>query len=277
MTKSWDSLYLTSNDSRLVAETLSAALTALGYEHYNPFGLLPGKAYPHHVRLFVAPAVDGWTRVIGAPDIQLLPMLSASALCLFLSLNGAEASVKVFENGAETRPESTLAHYLRPGHSADELHKILKTPSLSPSPSQRGGSEVRTNLPLDSLPADMQTLAGGVDMNQAQKMFDRLSGNLLGKVAGKEQAEAARALLSGGEQPQWNSGGGILIRSLMNILTIPDNWREPDFESLRDAYALHERKRRNPNAHEYPGDAETMNKVPEALAYIPVYAGRKDA
>jgi hypothetical protein len=57
-------------------------------------------------------------------------------------------------------------------------------------------------------------------------------------------------------------------------LTIPSDWQEPDFVTLRDAYQLHERRRRNPNAPLYPGDAEAMEAVSDALDYIVLYAGK---
>jgi hypothetical protein len=59
----------------------------------------------------------------------------------------------------------------------------------------------------------------------------------------------------------------------MDCLRIPD-WRDPDFVTLRDAYALHKRRERSPNATLYPGDAEALAAVPDALTYTPVYAGK---
>ena len=59
----------------------------------------------------------------------------------------------------------------------------------------------------------------------------------------------------------------------MDCLNIPD-WRAPDFVTLRDAYALHKRRQRSPNATLYPGDAEALAAVPDALTYTPIYAGK---
>ncbi|MBL8157537.1 MAG: hypothetical protein JNM70_25480, partial [Anaerolineae bacterium] len=42
---------------------------------------------------------------------------------------------------------------------------------------------------------------------------------------------------------------------------------------LRDAYQLHSRRQRNPNARAYPGDEAVMAAVPDALMYTPVYGG----
>jgi hypothetical protein len=103
-------------------------------------------------------------------------------------------------------------------------------------------------------------------------MFNRLTGTLMKKVGG--DSDRARALIAGEGTPDWNSNGGQRIQALLNSLTLPTGWREPDFVALRDAYALHERRRRNPNARLYPGDEATMAKVPDALKYLPVYGGR---
>ena len=85
--------------------------------------------------------------------------------------------------------------------------------------------------------------------------------------------QAAQEMIAG-NMPDWDSAGGKRIRALADLLTLPSDWREPDFVALRDAYQLHDRKRRNPNATLYPGDAEAMSKVPHALNFTPVYAGK---
>jgi hypothetical protein len=112
-----------------------------------------------------------------------------------------------------------------------------------------------------------------VDMGQAQKMFERLSAGLAQR-SGNTGNEAAVQNLLQGNQPQWNSAGGAQIRKLLADLTIPSGWQEPDFVTLRDAYQLHQRRRRNPNAPLYPGDADAMEAVSDALDYITVYAGK---
>jgi hypothetical protein len=124
------------------------------------------------------------------------------------------------------------------------------------------------------LPDNVKAMADNVNTGQAQEMFARLSGDLMKKVSKDSgQADAAHALISGGEVPDWNSNGGTRIRAVMSCLTLPENWREPVFDSLRDAYQLHERRRRNPNARMYPGDEDLMAKVQDALTYTPVYGG----
>ncbi len=267
MPNPWNSLYCRSDDAGAVADGLRESLTTLGYTLYNPFGALPGKAYPRSVRLFVGLPTHGWVRVIGEPDSQQFPALSETTLMLYCALDGADSQIQLYANGQNADLVSSLQPYLRPGRTMDDLRRAVMgvgEHSEIPVSSDAG-------LPFDALPDDVQSMAGGINPAQAQKMFARLSGNLMKKVARDDsQAEAARALISG-NAPDWNSAGGQRIRALLDCLM--ETTLEPDFTTVRDAYQLHERRRRNPNARLYPGDAETMAKVPDALVYIPVYGG----
>jgi hypothetical protein len=248
------------------APALKESLTTLGYTLYNPFTPFPGKAYTHSVRLFLAPTVDGWTRVIGEPDMQQLPILSRQCLYLYVTLAGKDARIEVYSDGKQTEARTALIPYLRDGRTTIDLDRALHHATVSIIGPER-------SVPIGALPDDVQALAGKVDQQQAQKMFERLSGKLMGKVsAGGSTADEARRMIA--EALDWNSVGGQRIRALMACLTVPGNWREPDFVTLRDAYQLHERKQRNPNARLYPGDAEAMENVPNALDYEPVYGGR---
>ena len=258
-----------SEDATVVIQQLQDSLTSLGYTLYNPFGLIPGKAYARSVRLFVAVAADGWVKIIGEPDEALLPTLSQNSTLIYAALNGAEADIWVYADGQGVPIESALVPYLRPNLTTNDLQQALHATS---NIIQMDKPE--TGLPFNVLPDNVKTMAGNVNTGQAQKMFARLSGDLMKKVSkDSDQADAARALLKGGDAPDWNSNSGARIRAVMACLTLPDNWREPDFDSLRDAYQLHERRRRNPNARMYPGDDEVMAKVPDALTYTPVYGG----
>ncbi|MBI5668847.1 MAG: hypothetical protein HZC41_12645 [Chloroflexi bacterium] len=252
----------------MVAQSLRESLVAAGYTLVNPFGLLPGKSYLHMVRLFVAPASGGWVRVIGSADAASLPPLSRLGVCLALALDGDRATITIYANG-QPADLTALRPFLRPGR-ADEVQKILSFSDVG----VRHAVPLPSELPLDALPAELQSLAGSVNPAQAQKLFARLSAQALKRAGAGSDAEAARALLSNEGAPDWNSAGGQQLRALMSCLTVPENWREPDFTTLRDAYQLHERRRRLPNARLYPGDAEALARVPDALAYLVVYGGR---
>jgi hypothetical protein len=260
---SWHSLYLPCDDSARIIGALQNSLTTLGYTLFNPFGLIPGKAYPKAVRLFVAPTVGGWVRVLGEPDPALLPLISQFNPCAAVSLDGGQSALALYAEGRTVGPEAFQA-YLR--CDLDTVRGLIEREDAPDAPQSTDG------LPFDALSGDLQQMAGNVDMRQAQNMFSRLTGNLMKRVGGGDDADAARSLLAG-NQPAWDSAGGQRIRAFMRCLTVPQGWQSPDFVSLRDAYQLHERRRRNPNANLYPGDAETMAQVTNALDYTPVYGG----
>lgn len=270
MPTAWNCLYLPLADATPVITALQDSLTQLGYTLYNPFSAMPGKAYLRSVRVFVAPAAGGWVKVIGEPDERQLSQISQIAPCLYTSLEGKQANICVFLNEQPAEPEIAFVTHLKAGCTAADVQNALreKYPKLIPNEPQSDG------LPFDALPDDVKALAGGVNPGQAQKMFARLTGDLMKKVSpAAGQADAARALVNNDDAPDWNSAGGLQIRALLNCLTVPEDWREPAFDALRDAYQLHERRRRNPNARAYPGDDAVMTQVANALAYTPVYGG----
>jgi hypothetical protein len=262
----WSSLYLPCDDAPRVASTLRESLTALGYKLFDPFGIIPGKAYPKAVRLFVAPPAAHWIRVVGTPDDGQLAALSQIAPCLALALDGQQADIRVVADGAESSVDA-LAPYLRSGRTVDDITRQLAAPDLYVTSRE-------DSLPMNALPDDVKSMAGNVDMKQAQSMFNRLAGTV-SKRAGQNEdmAAAARSLIAAGSPPDWNSAGGKRLRALVDGLTIPDGWQTPEFTALRDAYQLHARRKRNSNADLYPGDAEAMAAVPNALDYVPVYGG----
>lgn len=270
MPPTWNNLYCRGDDANLLADALRAALTAAGYTLYHPFGLVPGKSYAQSVRLFVAPPAAGWIKVLGEVPDALLPPLSPVGLCLRLALAGDQAAVTLYAAGQPAEAD-TLRPYLRGDWTAEDLQNIL---------SGEGGTRSilslppTTGLPNDILPPDIQALAGRVNPTQANKLFARLSGQVLQRAGNGDEAEAARALIAGEGVPDWDSPGGRRCRMLLAALGLPDDWREPDFTALRDAYQLHERRRRLPNARLYPGDEDTMARVPNALDYQVVYGGR---
>ena len=191
--------------------------------------------------------------MIGTPDPALLPALSQLALCLLIELDGADARIEVYADGAAAALETALAPF---AHTSN---------CLDTAPAGDNSSPALGEVALDALPQDVQALAQRVDLKQANAMFSRLSGSLMKKTGG-DPGDLLR-------QPEWSSAGGARISALMDCLDIPD-WRAPDFVTLRDAYALHERKRRSPKAMLYPGDAEALAAVPDALMYTPIYGGK---
>lgn len=272
MSSPWNSLYCPSENVEAIIQSLQESLTALGYQPYNPFSAFPGKSYPQTVRLFVAPPDGGWTRILGAPDEGQIIELSKLVPGLYLQLDGTTATIRAYAGGQVADVVTTMTPCLRAGQTAADLEMSLKTSPPIPLSTRGEGEAEVGGLPFGALPDDVQALASQVDKGAAEKMFNRLSGQLMKKVGG--QNEAAQALVKGEGAADWGSAGGRQIRAIMACLSVPENWREPDFTALRDAYPLYERLRRNPNAKPYPGDEATMAKVPNALDYTPIYGGK---
>ena len=138
---SWHSLYLPYAGN--VADSLAEALAALGYERYAPFGLIPGKAYPQSVKLFVAPARGGWTRIIGSPDPALLPSLSRLAPCLLIELDGADADISAYADGAPAAVISAFAPYAQ----TDCLDRALDAAATARRERTRSAASPSTRCP----------------------------------------------------------------------------------------------------------------------------------
>lgn len=268
----WNSLFC-SLDSNTISDLLQQTIIQMGYEPYDAFDLIPGKSYPQTIKAFVAPTIEGWTRILvddNALDVleTLAEHLSSHGRCLLVHLAVDGGGIKVYQGGTAVDTASALADFLREGIPADEIQRALSG-EMRIAPLITDADDSPQVIAIDDLPDDMKQMAQGINLSGAQKMFGKLSNQLLGGG----NREDAQQLLKG-TQLDWNSDAGMTIRSVMACLTIPDGWRDPDFTTLREAYQRHTRKQRRPNARQYPGDAEMMNAVPDALSYTPVYGGR---
>jgi hypothetical protein len=255
----WHNLFLPTPHDLTVA--VQKTLTDAGYTVYDPFALMPGRAYPQTVKLFIAPPANGWTRIIAAPDAppdsEMLSALSHTALCLSLALDGDQAAIDVYHQGEKVETVAALTPHL--STSPDGLLAALQ---------KTGTSNSQTSSPFDVVSGDVKTLANKVNMKKAESMFSKMTGKLLNR----EQQSAANELLNR-QPPQWESSGGVRIRAVLACLGLPTDV-QPEFVALRDAYQLHNRRRRNPNATLYPGDTEVMEAVANALDYSPVFGGK---
>ena len=243
-----------------------------GYDTlYNPFGRYPGMAYPQTLKIVIAPANGGWTRILveAEPDIAvgLATHLSQMADILSVELAHRVAFLRVYHAGQQVDLENGLHPHLQPGHEA-ALHHALHAESLDLLPLD--DTAHIGDIALNDLPDEVQAMAQQVKGKQADGLFRRLSQQLLQAVSPRQ----ANELLD--SRPDWHSQGGQLIRAVMACLTIPDNWRTPDFATLRSAYAIQARRQHDPNAPLLPGDDHALRPIPNALDYTPVYGGKSN-
>lgn len=271
MTEVWHSLYLRSPEAEKVASTLRDALTKQGYILYDPFGLIPGAAYADSLKLFVAPAIDGWVRVLISPEtiipVEIMETISGQTLCFTLSFTDDNMKVTVYKDGQEAEL-SALKPYLKDGCSTNDLIDAMHA-EAEREPEPISGD----TFPMGVLPEDLKSAAQGLNPKHIDRMFVKLMKKVNRQLSGGDDEDEARSLLNN-KQTNWKSTGAQRVSGFVACLNLPEKWNMPEFVTLRDAYQRHRHRQRNPHAHLFPGDAETMQAVPDALDYMPVYGGK---
>jgi len=268
----WKSLYLSCADdcetiTKDIAQTLRDTLHSFGYEDYDPFGGSPGKSYSQTVKLFIAPTQNGWIRLIGDVNEHLFEPLSRIGTCLYAALENDAAEIRVFIDSVEADVIEELTPHLTTDHPPETLRAAL-TGQLSTNVDNTSVSGEAAPVPLEALPQNIQDMAQQLNSRQVGKLFNRFMKQVGKRVSGDQ--EAAAALL---QRVDWNSDGARQLEVLMRCLNIT-NWRLPDFVTVRDAYQLSRRRERFPNARVMPGNEETLQAVPDALTYVPIYVGK---
>lgn len=268
MTKLWHNLYLPTENTQAIITTLRDTLTAQDYTLYDPFGTVIGKSYRDRVRLFVTPSHHQWTRILGTPTTHLLQNVSQIAPCLSLAImSSSETEITVYENGVPVNPHHSLTPYLAEHRTTDDLQGVLNGTLVE------DGARTTEDFPMDILPDDLQEQAQNLNPKHINKMFSKLM-KRVNKRIGNSDADAARALLQSGVD--WATPAGRQVRTLLDILNVDEGGITPNFVDLRDAYQIHQRRAKKPNAILYPGDEEAMKGVPNALDYTPIYAGKDE-
>lgn len=265
----WHSLYLLSEQSQTVISIIQDYFETHHYKNYHPFGALPGMSYPDTIKLFLAPSSQQWIRLLvdGDSDVgtidNLCQHLSLTCDCLSLSLDGNSGRIHAFREGQFVELPDWSKTYL----SRDEQQQFSRMLNADAYHLPDIGDGQIGDVPIDNLPDDIQAMARQVNAKKANQLFEKLSKRLL-KAAGRHDA---RQLIQQGAN--WNSQGGQYIRSVMACLAMPEQWRTPDFSTLRTAYAIRSRQAEGVNTL-YPGDDTALNAVPDALDYHPLYGGR---
>jgi len=275
MSQTWSSLFIQTHDSPAVAAVLRDILEERGYAPYDPFpggeGTPPG--WSNLVRQFVAPAQAGWVRVLGEPVEAILPEISRRLALPVIHgwLDEQDGGFVMIEGEARHTDPVVFERYLRPGESLERLRRAWQ-----------GELPVEPVAIAEGLPSEIRQLAEekGVDTRKARNIFERIYDSLFGRLmkdAGPEEREEqvqARALVMDGGRDIWNSLSGQRMRAVAGVLALPDAWRTPDMETLREAYHVHRLRERAPRMALMPGDKQALAAVPDALSYVPVYMGK---
>lgn len=282
MSQSWHSLFLPDAEPEAVISALHAVLTAHGYAEFDPFpgGTGTPLKLAATVRHFVSPASDGWVRVLGDPDDELLRAfhVALDQPVIVGWLTEEDGGFALLHGGERHDDPAKFAEFLHPDHSPDTLTRAFAGEiNVKAVESEQPSVAV---LGAESLPPELQQFAQqqGVDAAKANKLVERLGGKLLGRFSGDapDATGRAHAMLAGaGSTPDiWNSLDGQRVRAIASVLNLPDNWRIPSWQQVRDAYQVFRLRARSPRMMLMPGDQEAMDAVPDALDYTPVYMGR---
>lgn len=268
----WTSLYTYCDDPSQVVASLQATLQNTGYTCFDPFDGVPGQSFPHIIRLFVGPPQAGWVRVLTEQATShdtintIAHAVSHIGLCLQLCLDSDSAQLDVFHNGALQPDYNQLECHLNAGHTLDRLRERLRDDFVFDTETPVQSSD------MPWLPDDVQQMADNLNPKQVDKLFNKFMNKITNRLG--DNVTAAEGLLKG-QQIDWYSRGARQAVAIMACLTV-EAWNRPDFVPLRDAYQLQRRVQRKPNAHLFPGEAEAMAAVPDALDYQPVYGGKSD-
>lgn len=270
----WHSAFARSEDPARLTAALLAILIDQGYNRFDPFPGGSGTpiAYKQFVKLFIGPAQAGWIRVIGAPDLIALAALSREASLLYGWLTDNDSGWRVFADGEAHDEAIAFTPYLKPNLSPEAFTRA-QSGQVSIAADEAGNPTL--------VPPDIQQLARerGVNPKQAERMTERVTAQLFGRLDRSGQGAdsgtmrgQAQALLSGGGE--WNRPAGQRLRAMAATLTLPDNWRTPEIEALREAFSLTRRLARNPKATLLLAERDAIRAVPDAAQYEALYVGK---
>lgn len=256
----WSSLYTLFEGGRgALSAAVASSLTASGAAQYDPFGLMPGISFPRAAKLFIAPQAGAWLRLVPAPDCILDPVIhsaSANTLLLHVAISGdLVPEVVVYHSGEAVDPSAALAPYVT-DLSAFAAH--LNSP--------KSGAAGVGGISSGALPANIRAMSGGLPGRQVERLMNTMTGAI-----GKNDRAGAQAAL---QTVEWGSGAGGWMRSLLAFLGL-DTHAAIDYATLSTAYRTAKRLARNPAATLYPGDADALAAVSDALDYEPLFFGWK--
>lgn len=161
----WQSLHLCYSETPdTIIQVIESSFTEQGYTRYNPFGAIPGIAYPDSIRLFLDPTSD---RIIGNPSTAIATALSRLGVVLSLTLEGETAEFTVYSGGDLVDPLPTLESHLRDGFTAADLQNALSG-SFTSDPKNDN------IVPMDVLPDDVQNMAKNLNPKHINRLFTKL-------------------------------------------------------------------------------------------------------
>lgn len=254
----WASSYIPTTQRKKLLASLTEVYQGLGYQPYSPFaggsGSPMGKT--DWVRTFLSPKQDGWVRLIGYSDHQVLEAVAAA-----LDLTIIHAWITKTEGHVELIGQKPWGDFLREGITQAQF----EAPPTSASPSE------------DSTPMAQFAEQKGVDSRLANQLIQKTTAGFMGRLQQKTGEDATSMQTAAQASMQgfsWSQASAQGVHHQLSCLALPDSWQAPAFADLAAAYAIACQIELTPNAPLLPSDETILDKVPYPLDYTPLYFAR---
>ena len=278
----WQHLLFADISLDKVTAAIRNTLENNGYKAYDPFPGGSGSPIGKLTRLrtFAAPSDQLWQSLLIAPndsfETSILTDLAKSIGMPFLDLRiqSLEAyQITLYDTASTSTDLTALVPFLKSGLTIADLeavdNEVISISDSSPSNAA-------------NLPSELQQFADdqGVEGKHINKLMGRMTKRIFKKMeqqsgdASDDTQEQAKAMLAGQSQDVLSSLAGQKLRNVLACLTVPDDWYLPDWKSLVAAYPI-ARQLQKGDGLLLPGDESTLNQVPDALDYTPLYYAKK--
>jgi hypothetical protein len=255
---SWISHYLPTTRRKALHEALDQVHKAAGYQAYDPFtggsGTPPG--VKHLARFFISPKLEGgYLRLIGQPDLDLLPTLAGS-----LGFTILQAWVTQEDSGLQLMGGQDWGVFLEEGRTLTELIAVREIASIAPATDPHSLAEMARQQ--------------GLQTGDAQKLADKLTRGLAKTLSPEESQQQAKAAQIAQEQFSWAWPQAQKLSAQMDCLKLPTTWRDPSYPDLAAAYQLARRLDVEPDMALSASDNLILDKVAYPLDYTLAYYAR---
>ncbi len=267
-------LFVGPSQTTPLADSVGQRLKENGYKAYDPFpgGLGSPIGKVSRLRMFLAPTLGNWTRLlIGPNDDMPLEQVKAIAQAVGMDvvwpqlLDEQHFSIGyIGQDGTIDTTWEPLRPWLNSGLVLKDLHAVANRPFVSKTTSS-------------TLPPDVQALASakGVEMRHVDKMMGKMTRRLFGKDQEADALQQAQAGLASQVAVDWNIPSGQQLVAVMGCLDMAeDYWRLPTWDTLTAAYQV-ARQRQRGQGDLLPTDAAALAAVPNALDYTLLYFSTK--
>jgi hypothetical protein len=213
-----------------------------------------------------------------SPEDLLKPAFLASLQLpgplLDIQLGPEEHRITVYSPDGNSSTDLTA---LEPFLRSDTSHEALEAAA-----SAILAKGTKPNASASSLPAEIEQMATekGVNVGQVDKLMGRMSRRLFRKMSKESDGEAdamkdqARSIMMSQGNINWNSPVAQRLQLIMQHLSVPENWHLPDWKAIVGAYPLALQQQRGGDLL-LPGDRETLQRVPDAAEFMPIYYARR--